>query len=107
MFDDLNWLVEALHDIDNSTNDDEVGSARAVLRTHSEPIARMLVEVLHTQDPVVQEVVNKLVSRSKQGMKTYGVTMEGNPLSAKEWINHAVEEALDLANYLTRLKREV
>ena len=31
---------------------------------------------------------------------TYGITTENNPLSLRAWLQHALEEALDMANYL-------
>ena len=30
----------------------------------------------------------------------YGVTTDNNPLSLRAWLQHALEEALDMANYL-------
>lgn len=70
-------------------------------------ITKALLDVAHTLDPVVQEVQNKLVTRSRVGMEKYGVTMSGAKLDAQGWINHTVEELLDAANYLTRLKQEL
>ena len=58
-------------------------------------------------DPVIEANINLLLTRSLRGMKEYGMTMADNPLSATEWIDHAIEEALDLANYLQRLKMEL
>jgi hypothetical protein len=37
------------------------------------------------------------------GLKKYGVSMEREDLSVKQWLNHARDEALDLAVYLTKL----
>ncbi len=61
-------------------------------------------ETMPTLDPVVNVIIQKLVDRHKQGMLTYGVSMADNPLSTEQWINHAIEEALDFACYLERLK---
>ena len=30
----------------------------------------------------------------------YGVTTDNNPLTLRAWLQHALEEALDMANYL-------
>lgn len=62
-----------------------------------------------SSDPIVNQVIEKQVARSQAGIKKYGTTLAGNKLSTKEWLNHAQEEALDLANYLEVLisdKRE-
>ena len=34
------------------------------------------------------------------GLAKYGVTTDNNPLSLRAWLQHALEEALDMANYL-------
>lgn len=57
--------------------------------------------------PIVKEVIKRLEDRAKEGMKTYGVTMDRKDIDTVGWIDHAIEEALDLANYLTRLKRNL
>lgn len=43
--------------------------------------------------------------RASVGQDKYGTTMERTDLSEKEWVNHAQEEALDLAIYLEKLKK--
>ena len=58
-------------------------------------------------DPVVQANINRLIERHERGMLTYGITMADNPLKISEWLDHAIEEALDLANYLQRIKDEL
>jgi hypothetical protein len=52
------------------------------------------------QDPVVERNRQMLLDRSNLGIRKYGKTLAGNPLSHKQWLQHALEEALDLANYL-------
>lgn len=53
-------------------------------------------------DPVVEKVRARLHERSQLGIKKYGTTLAENPQggSRRYWLNHALEEALDLANYL-------
>lgn len=51
-------------------------------------------------DPVVEANRKMLLDRSQLGIKKYGTTLAGNQLSHREWLQHALEEALDLANYL-------
>ena len=60
-----------------------------------------------TQDPIVDEVINKFVSRSDEGMKRFGKSMADNNAPALDWIDEAQEEAMDLVLYLERLKKEL
>jgi hypothetical protein len=54
-------------------------------------------------DKNVQQVRQKLADRAEFGMIKYGVSTERTDLSAKQWLIHAQEEAMDLAVYLQRL----
>jgi hypothetical protein len=54
-------------------------------------------------DKNVQQVRQKLANRAEFGMMKYGVSTERTDLSAKQWLIHAQEEAMDLAVYLQRL----
>ena len=54
-------------------------------------------------DKNVQTVRQKLADRAEFGMMKYGVSTERTDLSAKQWLIHAQEEAMDLAVYLQRL----
>ena len=51
-------------------------------------------------DPVVEANRALLHQRSQVGIAKYGVTLDGARLSERELIVHALQEALDLANYL-------
>lgn len=48
-----------------------------------------------------------LLDRSKVGLEKYGVTTEREDLTPAQWAQHAIEEALDFANYLQALKRKL
>ena len=58
-------------------------------------------------DPIVEKVRAQLLQRSQVGLKKYGVGLDRKDLNVHQWIDHAIEEALDLALYLTRLKEEL
>lgn len=45
----------------------------------------------------------ELMSRRAMGLKKYGTTLESAGLSRKQLLQHAKEEALDLAEYLQTL----
>lgn len=51
-------------------------------------------------DPNVEKNRKALLDRSILGQKKYGMTTANNPLTHKQWLQHALEEALDMANYL-------
>lgn len=53
-------------------------------------------------DKVVESVRQDLLQRSQTGIKKYGVTLDRNDLSLKEWLQHTYEECLDQANYLKK-----
>ena len=59
-----------------------------------------------TEDPVVNNVINKFITRSAEGMKKYGLTMRANPLDFMAWAQHAQEEAMDFILYIERLREE-
>jgi len=52
---------------------------------------------------IVDLVKSDLESRATLGLKKYGVGLERTDLTEVDWIQHAYEEALDLACYLRRL----
>lgn len=52
------------------------------------------------QDPVIELNVALLRSRSNVGVFKYGVTLADSKLTQAQYLRHALEEALDLANYL-------
>lgn len=45
--------------------------------------------------------------RQKLGIQKYGTTVAENPLSHREWLDHAYQEALDMAIYLRRAMAEL
>lgn len=53
--------------------------------------------------PVVEAVRADLLARSQKGVSKYGHTLADNPLTTREWLQHAFEECLDQANYLKTL----
>lgn len=44
-----------------------------------------------------------IAQRQKLGIQKYGTTVEGNPLSLRQWLQHALEESLDMAIYIQRV----
>lgn len=58
-------------------------------------------------DPIVERNVSLLRKRSAVGVEKYGTTLADNKLPLRAWLNHALEEALDQANYLQAAMAEI
>jgi hypothetical protein len=63
----------------------------------------MLNQAIGTEAKVCLDII----ARQQKGIKKYGTTVAENPLSHKEWLQHAYEEALDMAIYLRRSIEEI
>lgn len=55
---------------------------------------------------LLTQVVAELEARELKGLDTYGTTLDRTDLTRSQWLQHAYEEALDLALYLKKLKIE-
>ena len=53
------------------------------------------------------ELCRMFTERQAFGIKKYGVTVEDNPLSLREWLNHALMESMDHCVYLLRAIKEL
>lgn len=53
-------------------------------------------------DAVIEAVRNDLLLRSRLGQLKYGVGIDRTNADLRAWLQHAYEEALDMANYLKR-----
>ena len=49
----------------------------------------------------------EIAARQAKGIQKYGTTVADNPLALREWLQHALEEALDQAVYLKRAIAEL
>lgn len=54
-------------------------------------------------DKHVEAVREQLLQRSVVGLRKYGVTTERTDLTRKQWLQHALEECMDMAIYLQTL----
>lgn len=62
---------------------------------------------IEKSDSIVLKVIERFKQRSEIGQKKYGTTMDRTDLSTKEWIDHAIEESMDLILYLEKLKQQL
>ena len=53
------------------------------------------------------EVCDDIAGRQALGLNKYGVSVADNPLTLKQWLQHAYEETLDKAVYLKRAIEEI
>jgi len=52
---------------------------------------------------IEQSVANEIIKRSELGFQKYGKSMTRTDLTTLQWLQHAKEEAMDLAIYLQKL----
>jgi hypothetical protein len=52
---------------------------------------------------ILNQTIKDLHEREARGLKEYGTTLDRTDLTKDEWLQHAYEEALDLALYLKKL----
>ncbi|CAB4121889.1 hypothetical protein UFOVP19_20 [uncultured Caudovirales phage] len=48
-------------------------------------------------------IIDDLLAREEKGKIEYGTTMDRQDLTEEQWLQHAYEEALDLAIYLKKI----
>ena len=56
-------------------------------------------------DSIVRSVTEQFKTRSEFGEKKYGVNMDRDDLSFKEWVTHMKEELMDAILYLEKLEK--
>ena len=59
------------------------------------------------EDGVEARICAEIAARQKRAIAKYGMTAAENPLSLREWLVHAKQEALDQAIYLQRAIEEI
>ena len=58
-------------------------------------------------DSIVFDVIKDIAHRAEVGLKKYNKTMDREDLISSDWVQNAYEEALDMAIYLKRLKKDM
>jgi len=58
--------------------------------------------VIEKTDSIVDSVIDEHIKRAKLGKEKYNNTLDRTDLSVIEYLQHAKEEALDLALYLEK-----
>ena len=60
-----------------------------------------------TNDPIVNDVVKKILDRHIQGMEKFGQTMSSNERPLDQWIAETIEELLDAVHYLVKARTQI
>lgn len=58
-------------------------------------------------DEIVESLIKEYRERSLKGILKYGTTLEENNLSLLKWLQHAKEEAMDMALYLHKAQKQL
>ena len=56
------------------------------------------------RDQIIQQVINKIQSRSDVGYKKYGVTLADDNQPLDTWLQHLQEELMDAVNYIEKAR---
>lgn len=83
------------------------GSVDSGLKTVSVSEAESSVSTEKSPDKHIEALRELLKTRSEVGLKKYGVTLERKDLKPSEWAQHLLEELLDAAGYIHRLKEDL
>ena len=59
------------------------------------------------RDKIIEQVINKIKSRSDVGFKKYGVTLSDDEQSLDTWLKHIQEELMDATLYVEKLKKSI
>jgi predicted CopG family antitoxin len=58
-------------------------------------------------DAIVEGLIQEYRMRSLKGIAKYRTTLEDNELSLNQWLQHAKEEAMDMALYLHKAQKQL
>lgn len=70
---------------------------------HRSESGQIIATPLVNPCPISKLVAEDITTRAIHGHKKYGVTLARTDLDRQDWLQHAYEEALDLACYLRRM----
>ena len=60
-----------------------------------------------TSDPVINDVIDRIFLRHRQGMEKFKRTMAQNSKTIPEWIEETIEENIDAISYMSTLKDRI
>ena len=65
---------------------------------------KLLETMSKPRDIIIQQVIDKIKSRSDVGFKKYGVTLKDDDQPLDVWLTHIQEELMDAVNYIEKAK---
>ena len=96
--------IAAMRFLEHEAKDHD-GDARRVLLDTAQYLGQQASNGVPTG--VEAEVCALIASRQRAGIAKYGMTVADNPLALRDWLQHALEEALDQAVYIKRAINEL
>ena len=57
------------------------------------------------KDPIVEDVINKMRARSRDGVLKYNTTLNDSPDGFYTFLNHLQEELMDAVLYIQKIKK--
>jgi predicted CopG family antitoxin len=70
-------------------------------------LAEMKEDKQTYSDAIVEGLIEEYRLRSLKGIAKYRTTLEDNQLSLNQWLQHAKEEAMDMALYLHKAQKQL
>ena len=58
------------------------------------------------KDPIVEDVINTMRARSRDGILKYGTTLYDSPDGFYKFLNHLQEELMDATLYIEKIKQQ-
>jgi hypothetical protein len=65
---------------------------------------KLLETMSKPRDIIIQQVIDKIKSRSDVGFRKYGVTLKDDDQPLDVWLTHIQEELMDAVNYIEKAK---
>jgi len=85
--------------------EDKIGNISRHRSGYGDSVGR--INAMITPTGTELSVCEDIAIRQARGIDKYGMTVADNPLSHRQWLQHAYEEALDMAIYLKRAIEEL
>ncbi len=63
--------------------------------------------IIRKTDSIVDSVIDQFVERSVIGKEKYKKNMDREDLSLYEWIEHSIQESMDLILYLRKIQKTI
>jgi hypothetical protein len=101
----MDWLKNARSLLELGNTSPKKANQQMYLKWALHSVVNHLEALSSTnQDRPTSEAIEMLVSRSKEGLATYGVTLDRNDLMPAEWATHLAEELADGLKYVLKLR---